>query len=200
MPNFSGFLSYVVVVTFTPGPNNLMSMISSGKSGYRRTLPFIMGVTVGFFCLVLASFYFNKALMETIPEIQWGMKLLGTLYMFYLALKILGIDLIGLVAKKESKKDIKVLYGFKAGVVLQFINPKAILYAVTVVSGFIAPYYSSHANYFMFSAFLASMAFLSNTTWALFGQLLNRFISRYERPFNFAMAILLLYSAYALWK
>lgn len=197
MLNFSAFLSYVVVVTFTPGPNNLMSMISAGKSGYLKTLPFILGVTSGFFTLVLASSYFNKVLLETIPDIQVGMKMLGTLYMLYLAAKISGVEL---GTKKESKKELKVLYGFKAGVFLQYINPKAILYAVTVVSGFIAPYYTSNISYVLFSVFLAFMAFLSNTTWAFFGQLLNRLISRYEKPFNAAMALLLIYSAYALWK
>lgn len=199
MFTLSAFLSYVIAVTFSPGPNNLMSMISSSKSGYRKTLPFIMGVTTGFFFLVMVSTYFNRGLFALVPQFQIGMKILGSLYMSYLALKIMGIDVIGILSRKKTTKNFQVLYGFKAGMILQFINPKAILYALTVVSAYVVPYYSTHTHYLLFSIFLAFMAFLSNTTWALFGQFLNRFISKYEKQFNSVMAFLLLYSAYALW-
>ncbi len=44
MPNFSAFLSYVIITTFTPGPNNIMSMSNASRYGFRKSLPFNVGV------------------------------------------------------------------------------------------------------------------------------------------------------------
>ena len=49
MPNVFAFLSYVVVTTFTPGPNNVMSMSNASRYGFRRSMRFTTGVCAGFF-------------------------------------------------------------------------------------------------------------------------------------------------------
>ncbi|MBF4693374.1 LysE family translocator [Fusibacter ferrireducens] len=199
MFNLSAFLSYVIVVTFTPGPNNIMSMANASRVGYKKTLNFILGVTTGFFLIMLFSSYFNIALSAFLPKINSYMSVIGALYMLYLALQIMGFHI-----KKTSHEnhkdhsDASKLNSYKSGMILQFINPKVILYGITLTSNFIIPYFSSSYQLVLFSLFLAFVAFLSNSSWALFGSLFNRFLSNYEKPFNIIMGLILIYSALTL--
>ncbi|WP_331710011.1 hypothetical protein [Paenibacillus swuensis] len=39
------FLLYVFVTTFTPGPNNLLSMSNAHQYGFKKTLRFIFGIS-----------------------------------------------------------------------------------------------------------------------------------------------------------
>lgn len=57
MPNPFAFLSYVMLTTFTPGPNNIMSMSTASKYGFRKSLRFTSGVFAGF-CLFMATVSF----------------------------------------------------------------------------------------------------------------------------------------------
>jgi len=205
MFNLSAFLSYVIVVSFTPGPNNIMSMANASRFGYKKTLRFILGVCTGFFLIMLLSGYFNLLLFNIIPKIKIFMGILGAGYMIYLASKIMKSK--DTDNKKENKENIddensdeikkknNKTNSFLTGITMQFINPKAILYGITVVSNFIIPFYKSNIALFLFSLFLAFIAFMANSSWALFGTLLNRFLSKYRREFNIVMGLLLIYSA-----
>ncbi|MCL6445202.1 MAG: hypothetical protein K6T83_17395 [Alicyclobacillus sp.] len=64
------FLIYAVVMVFTPGPNNIMSMTMAGQFGYARTLRFTLGVALGFFALMVLCGNFNLALLWLIPKIN----------------------------------------------------------------------------------------------------------------------------------
>lgn len=196
MFNTAAFLSYVFIVTFTPGPNNITSMASANKYGYKRTLEFIFGVTTGFFILMLLCSYFNLILFNIIPKIKPVMSIIGAAYMLYLAFKIMS--------SKDDLKNAEINSGetaqkkeslFLRGLLLQFVNPKAILYGITVVANFIMPFYQSAGALFLFSLFFGVVVFASNISWALFGSLFKRFLSSYSRQFNIVMGLLLIYSA-----
>ncbi|WP_432405499.1 LysE family transporter [Wukongibacter sp. M2B1] len=205
MFNLSAFLSYVFVVSFTPGPNNIMSMANSSKFGYKKTLRFILGVCTGFFVVMLLCSYFNLLLFNIMPKIKTFMGILGAGYMIYLATKIMK-------SKEETdKKDDEEISDksemnelnankdeinlFFTGITMQFVNPKAILYGITVISNFIIPYYKSNIAFVLFSFFFAIVGFMSTSSWALFGSLFNKFLSKYRRQFNIVMGLLLIYSA-----
>jgi len=204
MFNLGAFISYVFVVTFTPGPNNIMSMANGSKFGYKKTLQFISGISTGFFVVMVLSSYFNLVLFNLMPKIKIFMGILGAGYMMYLAIKIMKsngqIDKDNEEIIDESKtnkfsKGENKLNSFFTGMTMQFVNPKAILYGITVVSIFIIPYYKSNVSLLLFSIFLALVAFLSTSSWALFGSLFNKFLSKYRKQFNIVMGLLLIYSA-----
>lgn len=198
MFNLNAFLSYVVVVTFTPGPNNIMSMVNSGKFGFKKTFKFMLGVASGFFVIMLLSSFFNLFLFKTLPQIQIFMKILGTAYLLYLASKIMGFDPIHQFMGKDKKSGgsgAAVMRSFKTGMLLQFINPKAILYGITIVANFIIPFYDKTYQLILFALFLSLTALASVCSWGLFGSIFNKFLSKYEKPFNVVMALLLVYSA-----
>ncbi len=206
MFDIGAFLSYALVVTFTPGPNNIMCMANASKFGYKKTLNFILGVFTGFFIILILSSYFNLLLFNLLPKIEIYVGILGAGYMIYLAIKIMKTqeeteteDSIEENTDEEhlppSDKVINKPSSFFTGVTMQFLNPKGILYAITVISAFIMPYYNSNISLILFSLFLCFLTFTSNSCWALFGSLFNKFISKYRKQFNIAMGILLIYSA-----
>lgn len=194
MLSIPAFLSYVFVASFTPGPNTIMAMTNGSYFGYKKALNFIFGVTTGFSIVMLLSSYFNLLLLNFIPKIKFFMSLLGFGYMLFLAFKIL-----------KSKQNVNdqvsdTMNTFRTGVTMQFVNPKAILYGITVTSSFIIPYYQSNTSLFLFSLFLAFVGFLAVSCWALFGAMFQKFINQYRKPFNILMALLLVYSAISIVK
>lgn len=186
---FAPFLIYVLVSSFTPGPNNLMAMTNANAFGLRKTMRFSCGVGCGFLLIMLACSYFNLYLNQLLPSIHIYMNLLASLYLLLLAVKILR-DRPG---SKESGERKPISFG--AAMALQFINPKGILYGITAVSSFIFPFYRSTPSLIAFSLFLAFVGFLSTLTWAILGSLLQRVLARYRKPFQLTMALLLVYCA-----
>lgn len=191
MPVIS-FLLFVFISSFTPGPNNIMAMAMAHR-GLKRTVKFSMGVGSGFFVItLLCCSFFNLLLASVLPAIELPLTLLGVGYMLYLAYKIL--------TSKESGESGDNRDGdlFITGALLQFVNPKGILFCITLVGTFIVPYYASYLSYFLFSLFLGFIGFLSTYSWSLFGSILQKVILRYRRPFNLIMAVLLVYSAFSI--
>lgn len=192
------------MVSFTPGPNNILAMANASKFGFKKSLRFCLGVFTGFFVIMLISSYFNLLFFTLIPKVNVFMQLLGAGFMLYLAFKIMH-------TKGEEPQEVEdgleesnhITAGFKnkkmnlflTGFSLQFINPKGILYAITVVSNFIIPYYNSNIALFLFSFLLSFVGILSTASWALFGSIFNKFLSSYQKQFNIVMGLLLIYSA-----
>ena len=79
------FLTYAVITAATPGPNNIMSMSNAGRLGFRRALPFNLGIWVGFTIVMVLCTLFCTALSALIPAIRLPMLVLGAAYMLYLA-------------------------------------------------------------------------------------------------------------------
>lgn len=183
------FLLYVFVTSFTPGPNNIMAMLFANKYGFKKTLRFCFGVGTGFFIIMLLASYFNLLLHNFIPKIELPMMILGAGYMLYLAIKII-------TSKNSAKDDDAGKYNsFLAGMLLQFVNPKGVLYGITVMGTFILPYHNSTISLLLFSLFLGVVGFMSTSSWSLFGSMFQSFLSKYRNQFNVVMALLLVYSA-----
>lgn len=190
MFNFGLFISYAAIVSFTPGPNNIMSLYNASQKGFKKNIEFTLGVSSGFFVVMIFCSFFNYWLNNVLPTIQPFMSILGASYMMYLAFKIF---------KSKPPKDVgstdKVIINFKTGFMIQFVNPKAILYGITIVSSFIMPYFTSWIILVLFSTFLAFVALLSTSSWALFGSLFTKILTKYYKLFNLVMSGLLIYTA-----
>ena len=185
---------YAMISSFTPGPNNIISMTRAREHGFRSTFPFIRGVAAGCLLIMMLSSYFNLALYEYIPAITPVLNGFGCIYMLYLAFKIMKST----SAASESENNRKIHYSFWFGFSLQLINPKVILYALTALSVFVLPHTQSHHQLFGYSLLLTLIGISANLTWALGGRLFQRFLLKYERPFNIAMGLLLIWTAVSL--
>jgi cysteine/O-acetylserine efflux protein len=190
VPNVLAFLSFVTVTTFTPGPNNIMAMSNASRFGLKRSMRFTLGVCAGFFLVVGISIAFTIALFNLMPSIKPVMTVIGAGYILWLAYKTVTSSPHDEAAAGQST--------FVSGMLLQFLNPKAILYGITAASTFIVPYYHSVPVLMAFSAALALVSLASTSCWALFGSVFQRFVSEHFRIVNTVMAALLLYCAISL--
>jgi threonine/homoserine/homoserine lactone efflux protein len=190
MPNAFAFVSYVLVTTFTPGPNNIMSMANACKYGLRRSMRFTLGVCAGFFLIVGLSIAFTIVLFRVIPTIKPVMTVIGAAYILWLAYKT--------VTAKAHDDGAAGQSTFLSGMLLQFLNPKAILYGLTAASTFIVPYYRDAWVLAAFAAALALVSLVSTSCWALFGSVFERFMARNHRVFSWVMGALLVYCAVSL--
>ncbi|MEH7085140.1 LysE family transporter [Neobacillus drentensis] len=183
------FLLYVFVTAFTPGPNNIMAMLVANKYGLKKTIRFSLGVGSGFFVLILLCAYFGLLLKSFIPKVEFIMTILGVIYMLYLAIKII-------TSKNDGNhNDGDKNNSFLTGMLLQFINPKGILYGITTISTFVLPYHTSNVSLILYSFFLAFVGFLGTYSWGVFGSIFRKFLSKYNTQFNIVMALLLMFSA-----
>jgi len=192
MPNFAAFISYVFVTTFTPGPNNIMSMSNASRYGLKKSLGFNYGVSIGFFIVLMLSNLFSYSLYELIPTIKPVMTVIGAAYIFYLAWKTYK-------SKPHNEVDeSKRTNTFSKGILLQFVNPKAIIYGITLSATFIVPYYKSIPILALFAALLSVIALLSTVTWGLFGSVFQKLMEKNYKIINAVMAALLVYSGVSL--
>jgi len=183
----SGFIIYILVSVFTPGPNNIFSSASSLKVGFRRTVPFMFGVFVGTFIVFFITGMLNAYLYENIQVITKVIGIFGGIFILYLGIRML------LSSSKSDKMMITNNRYFTMAILLTLINPKALIFGLTVATYYLQLGYSS-SGMFTLSLILAFLCLVSVVIWGLFGRIFRKFLSKYNTAFNIFMAILLGYS------
>ncbi len=191
MFNLSAFLIYIFVTAFTPGPNNIMSMSNAVRFGFKKSFPFNLGVFAGFAVVMPICTLFSSALFTYIPKVKLYMLSIGAAYMLYLAWKIWksGSD-IGVEQTKGAS--------FPTGMLLQFVNPKIYIYAITSMSAYILPAFQSSWALFGFAILLAFVGFSGTVFWALFGAVFCKILAKHAKVVNAILALLLVYCAITL--
>lgn len=194
MFNLFAFVSYVFVSCITPGPNNIMSMSNGTRYGVKQSMPFCAGVATGFLLILLGCIGCNLVLYQYIPNIVEVMTYLGAIYIFYLAWVIWRDK-----PKEKKKKSMQLNpKGFFTAVVLQFVNPKGLLFGMTLISNFVFPYFRSAGVFVLVLLFNWIVVFFCCGCWVLFGSVFQRFFETYRRLINGIMALLLVYCGVSL--
>ena len=184
------------VSCITPGPNNLMCMANGTKHGFKKSLRFCFGVTSGFTLILLIAIACNYFIYEYIPVILKVMTPLGSLYILWLAW-IIWRDKPK--PKKEEKKKLQLdTTSLWAGMILQFVNPKGLLYGMTLITNFVFPYDRSFVMFLIVLIANWFMVLFSNVCWVLFGSIFQSFFEDYKKVLNAVMALLLVYCALSL--
>jgi len=183
---FSALATFYFTMFFTPGPNNAMLTASGMKFGFTRTLPHLIGITLGHILQIGLTCFGLANLFLIYPQVQFYMKILCFLYLIYLGWKMIGsFSLI----QKETGKPLK----FYEASLFQFINPKAWSIAVTVASGF----FPTEENIFIGVIFVTITAAIINfptcALWALFGSGLRKYINneKTKKMIEYLLALLL---------
>ncbi len=185
--NLTSFLIYCVIVTFTPGPTNIVILSGVYNFGTKKTLPYVYGATLAIGLLLSASVILSALLMTVIPKIILGMQVIGSLYMLYLAYQICGIGGADTTAGQAIT--------FRSGFFMQLVNPKVVIFSMTVIPSFVMPHDTSSAVLTVAVAAVAGIAFLAMITWVLFGAIFKELLQKYQKAVNLFMGIFLVYSA-----
>jgi threonine/homoserine/homoserine lactone efflux protein len=174
-------------MAYTPGPNNIMSMNNAKNVGFKKGMIFNFGMFVGFFVVMILCLIFSTVLYALVPKIQIPMKILGAAYMVYLIIKTLIPSKTHEIKNNDGS--------FLIGALLQFINPKIIIYGITAMSSYILVYYSKAPVLIFFAFVLAFVGFTGTLCWSLFGSIFSMLFSKHGKILNIIMAVLLLYCA-----
>lgn len=193
--NFFAFFLYAVTMTVTPGPNTIMAMSLAGKNGFSRALRFCMGVGLGFLLLQLVAAVFMRLLEAFVPRIELVMKIIGAAYLGFLAFTIVRDKPH---AEKEERTRRLRPDSVVTGMLLQFVNPKGILFAITCMGTYVLLVTRSPMIIFLYALLLAALAFASTTLWALCGAVFMNVFSKHKKVFNILLALLLVYCAVSL--
>ena len=154
-------LSFVLISTFTPGPSNIASASMGVLHGYKHTLSYQIGLAAGVFFIMLLSGWVSTTLLQIFPALEPALRYIGAAYMLYLAFGILQASYM------VTENDVKPL-GFMHGLMLQLLNPKLFLYALTLFSAFLASMTNNLLLLGVAAILLSAISFGATSTWALF--------------------------------
>ena len=172
---------------FTPGPNNAVAAYSGFNFGIRKTLPLILGVGFGYTALIILINFVLISTFKNYPIIQEIIRVLGTIFLIYLAYKI---SFSKISSDGRTENPVKFLDKF----IFQFINPKGVMAGITLSSNFVEQG-ESYLNHSIWVIVVCSVtAFLSITSWTFLGKFLRKFATNnnFIKRFNYAMSLLLI--------
>jgi threonine/homoserine/homoserine lactone efflux protein len=187
------FVMFAVVMFFTPGPNNIMLLSSGLTYGFRRTVPHIAGITVGFAFMVGAVGLGLGTVFIAYPVLQTILKYIGVAYLIYLAAAIALAE----PSSPESGDSRSRPMTFWGAAMFQWVNAKGWVMVIGTITA-----YAAIAEFPLNIAIQVSLSLvlgtLSCVAWALFGTALRPVLTSRQavRAFNIVMAILLLASLY----
>jgi len=186
------FVMFATVMYFTPGPNNIMLLSTAVTYGFRRSLPHIAGITLGFAFMIGAVGLGLGAMFIAYPVLQTILKYAGAAYLIYLAA---AIAMSGpLKPGQDNQRGPMTFWG---AAMFQWINAKGWVVVIGTITTY-AAIASFPWNIAIQVAISLLLGTLSCITWALFGSSLRPLLTseRTVRAFNIVMAILLLASLY----
>ena len=188
-PEILSIALFWFVAAYTPGPNNVVASYSGFNFGIIKTIPHILGVTLGFTSLVFFLTIGLINIFKLFPIIQVVMKYLGTLFLIYLAYKIATSTKSDDPKKQNPVKFIETF-------LFQYLNPKGVTVAIIVVSTYVelGQNYTNYATQVVLLALLFSST--SITLWTFIGKFLRKFATneKFIKYFNYAMSSILLLS------
>ena len=186
------FISYAFLMTFTPGPNNISASLLGLQQGYKKSLPYLSGISAGFLVIMLCGGFLTEFFTKNYAVISPYLKWIGVAYMIWLA--------VSLFLPSKHKEGGGSRVGFTGGLILQFLNPKGILYGITIFASFSSLLTGSIGKTVVSAILLTILGFASITMWSLVGSALSRWFSnrKVHLAFNIVMVLLLGYSVYSI--
>ena len=188
---FIALLILTTVASFTPGPNTTLSTALAANLGLRRSLRFVLAVPVGWGLLFSLCAGGLGALVVAVPALRLGIQALGVGYLLWLAFKLANTSQL---AQADASR-LNVTFG--QGVMLQFLNIKAWMLALTVVAGWLAGRPDALSRFALILPLMVLFGLVSNLAYALVGSLLREWLTEGARLlwFNRTMSAVLVLTA-----
>lgn len=181
---------FAFVMSVTPGPNNIMLLASGAQFGYQKTLPHIFGVVMGVAALLLSVLLGLGIVFERYPELYDLLKVVGSLYLFWLAWKIASASTEANALQSQQQKSTPMtLFG---AFTFQFVNPKAWAASIGSISSFsIAGERYIESGLWIMLCF-ATTGFVAISLWAYLGVSIAQRLTTPKRKqaFNYTMGLM----------
>lgn len=195
-PWIASALAFATSMSATPGPNNAMLASSGSLWGFRRTVPHMLGIAIGFGFMLLAVAGGLGGLLVNHPTVLEVMRWLATAYLLYLAYRIATATPADADAHRPAPRKGRP-FTFLQAAAFQWVNPKA---WIIVLSGLAtlttAANHTSFQLVLLLSATFVVVICFSAALWTSLGVTAARFLRtpRALRRFNLLMAALLVAS------
>ena len=175
-------VTYSLVMSSTPGPNNLMLTASGANSGYRRSLPHILGIAAGHGPQIFLTCLGLGAVFDAFPVLHQVLRIAGAAYLVWIAWRMAGAAI--------GQKDMQQPLSFWQALGFQAVNPKGWVKAITIASVFMPPGMGVVAGSALVTAISIVINFPCVSMWTLFGMAIRRALAdpRHQRIFNVMMA------------
>ena len=186
-PELLSLCLFMFATSCSPGPNNILASYSGFNFGLVKTIPHMFGVIFGFTTLVIVMNFGLINIFKNFPIMQEILIYTGTIFLIYLAYKI---SFSKTSSDNSSKSPVRFIETF----FFQFLNPKAVIVAIIIVS----TYVESGENYINYSLWVIGIAFIfacfSIMLWTLLGKFLRKFAAnqKFIKRFNYVMSFLLI--------
>jgi threonine/homoserine/homoserine lactone efflux protein len=184
------FIVFAFTMSVTPGPNNMMLLSSGVNFGFRRSIPHLCGVALGFLALILGVGLGLGAFLTSYPWLYTALKVLGGSYLLYIAWKI-GMSR----SLSDGGSGASTPMRFWSAVAFQWVNPKAWVMAVGAIATYTDP------NHYLVTVMIVSLIFAAVnvpciTLWMGFGTAMRGWLSDPVKLkyFNITMGVLLVLS------
>ncbi|MEO0574617.1 MAG: LysE family translocator [Pseudomonadota bacterium] len=183
-------MAFAFVSSITPGPNNLMLMTSGANFGFRRTVPHMLGVGIGFMFMLLIVGMGLMHVFDRYPAVFSVLRIASMLYLLYLAWNIATAAPVGAADNDSTGKPLT----FLQAAAFQWVNPKAWAMSLTAISVYATD--ESLGQVIMVTLAFGLVNLPCVSSWAALGQQIHRVLNKplRLRVFNTAMAVLLVAS------
>ncbi len=194
----SSLIAFNLVGSLTPGPNNIILMSMGISYGFRRCIPYIAGVMIGFALVLAAAILGLGTLVEQFPAALTIVTLAGAAWLTWLAI---GYFKDAFKPKTTAAGDVpapvKKPMGFFEAIAFQWVNPKGLIFAFGAATAYIG----IHDNIVMRIVIIVLLfnfaGLIGNILWALMGSTVNRLLSGGRAAFgiNLFMGLVILATA-----
>jgi threonine/homoserine/homoserine lactone efflux protein len=190
MDSLLPLLGFVLVGTVTPGPNNLMVLISGANWGLQRTMPHILGIATGFPVMIVGVGFGLDAAFKAVPQLHIILKYVAFAYLLWLAWRIAQ------AGRPEAKGEGTRPLTFLQAAAFQWVNPKAWAMVLSGVALFTTDSGNKGLEIGLIAGLFGLACVPNGVVWTLFGSAISRILAddHWRWRFNVAMAVLLVIS------
>ena len=186
--------AFSLVASGTPGPNNIMLWASGMQFGFRASVPHVIGTSLGLGTMALAAAAGIGVLVTTVPQVEFALKVIGSIYLLYLAYQVSGI---GAIRRAQLAQPLSLLQA----AAFQYVNPKAWFFALAAISTFRPTTLPIVVGSALVAGIMMAVIILTASAWAAGGTALKRLISgeRTRRVIGIILALTLAATVALIW-
>ncbi len=195
---FVSLIGFAFITSVTPGPNNLLLMSSGALFGWRRTVPHLVGIQIGFIILMSAAVFGLGSLVARWPWLITIVRVLGASWLAWMSLRFFKAAIRD--AETESRMEAAPIsrpFRLSEAILFQWVNPKAIIAALSSAGAYIAIADQAWQRAIIIAGVFCVTGMLACSIWTIAGDALNRYMSsgKFAKWVNTGMAMLILATA-----
>lgn len=195
---FVSLLGFLWVAAITPGPNNLLLTTSGANFGFMRSLWLMVGIMLGMQSILLLVAFGVGGLLLIYPALHTSLKVLGSLYLLWLAWKVATAAYERLEMDVAPPEPVRLYQGG----LLQFLNPKAWLMTLGAVTSFSLAGAQYYHSILIISGALLLVNLVAGVIWLGFGTVIGRLLRSKKAwiIFNASMGLLTAACVLLIWR